>query len=120
MAILKALFRRKLALLGLIVSLAFVTLAVLAPWLAPFPFEEMHKDGLTDFGSPLPPSAKYWLGTDTLGRDLLSRLIFGAQATLIVAIVANTVAVMIGTLVGVSAGYLRSWTGNVLMRFTDL
>ena len=80
----------------------------------------MHKDGLDDFGSPLPPGGKYWLGTDTLGRDLLSRLIYGAQATLIVAIIANTIAVVIGALVGVTAGYLRGWTGNALMRFTDL
>ncbi len=93
MTILKALLQRKLALLGLIVILAFVILALFAPWIAPFPYAEIHKDGLTDFGSPLPPSAKYWLGTDTLGRDLLSRLIFGAQATLIVAIIANTIAV---------------------------
>jgi peptide/nickel transport system permease protein len=120
MAILKALFQRRLALLGLIVILAFVIMALFAPWIAPYPFEEMHKDGLTDFGSPLPPSGKYWLGTDTLGRDLLSRLIFGAQATLIVAIIANTIAVAIGALVGVTAGYLRGVTGSVLMRFTDL
>src|SRR4051812_15537696 len=120
MAILKALFRRKLAVLGLIVIVAFLVLALFAPWIAPFPFEEMHKDGLTDFGSPLPPSSKFWLGTDTLGRDLLSRLIFGAQATLIVAIIANTIAVAIGALVGVTAGYLRGWGGSALMRFTDL
>lgn len=120
MAILKALFQRRLALLGLIVILAFVIMALFAPWIAPYPFEEMHKDGLTDFGSPLPPSGKFWLGTDTLGRDLLSRLIFGAQATLIVAIIANTIAVAIGALVGVTAGYLRGVTGSVLMRFTDL
>lgn len=120
MAILKALFQRRLALLGLIVILGFVTLALLAPWIAPFPYAEMHKDGLTDFGMPLPPGGKYWLGTDTLGRDLLSRLIYGAQATLIVAIIANTLAVALGTLVGVSAGYLRGVSGSVLMRFTDL
>jgi len=120
MAVLTALFQRKLALLGLIVILAFVVMALFAPWIAPYPFDEMHKDGLTDFGSPLPPSAKYWLGTDTLGRDLFSRLIFGAQATLIVAIIANTIAVAIGALVGVSAGYLRGASGSVLMRFTDL
>src|SRR5690349_19620378 len=113
MTILKALLQRKLALLGLIVILAFVILALFAPWIAPFPYAEIHKDGLTDFGSPLPPGPKYWLGTDTLGRDLLSRVIYGAQATLIVAIIANTIAVAIGTMVGVSAGYLRGLTGTV-------
>jgi peptide/nickel transport system permease protein len=120
MTIIAALFKRKLALLGLIVIVAFMILALFAPWLAPFPYAEMHKDGLTDFGSPLPPGSKYWLGTDTLGRYLLSRLIYGAQATLIVAIIANTIACMIGTLVGVTAGYLRGAAGTALMRFTDL
>jgi len=120
MPVLKALFRRKLALLGLIIVVAFVIMAVFAPWVAPYPPEMQHDDGLDDLGAPLGPSAHYWLGTDTLGRDLLSRLIFGARATLIVAIVANTIAVAIGVLVGVTAGYTRGWAGSLLMRFTDL
>src|SRR3954453_14261918 len=107
MAVLKALFRRKLALLGLIVIVAVVLAAIFAPWIAPFPPEVQFDDALDDLGGPLAPTAKYWLGTDTLGRDLLSRLIFGAQATLIVSIVANGIAVLFGTLIGVAAGYLR-------------
>lgn len=120
MAVLKALFRRKLVLLGLIIALVFVGAAVFAPWIAPYAPELQHEDGLDDIGAPLAPSAQYWLGTDTLGRDLLSRLIFGARATLIVAIVANTIAVAIGVLIGVTAGYLRGIAGSLLMRFTDL
>ena len=91
-----------------------------APWLAPHPPELQLDDGLDDIGAPLAPSAKYWLGTDTLGRDLLSRLIYGSRATLLVGVVANGIAVLIGTLIGVTAGYLRGWAGGVLMRFTDL
>src|SRR6185295_667146 len=106
MAILKALFQRKLALLGLIVIVVVVAAALLAPWIAPFPPEVQLDDGLDDLGAPLPPTAQYWLGTDTLGRDLLSRLIFGAQATLIVSIAANGIAVLLGTFIGVAAGYL--------------
>jgi peptide/nickel transport system permease protein len=120
MAVLKALFRRKLALLGLIIVVAFVLVAIIAPWIAPFQPDTQFDDGLDDIGGPLPPSAKFWLGTDTLGRDLLSRLIFGARATLIVAIGANTIAVAIGAAIGVTAGYLKGIGGDLLMRFTDL
>jgi peptide/nickel transport system permease protein len=120
MAVLKALFRRKLALLGLIVILVFVALAIFAPWIAPHPPALQLDDGLDDIGAPLSPNAEYWLGTDTLGRDLLSRLIYGSRATLIVGVIANGIAVLIGTLIGVTAGYLRGTAGSVLMRFTDL
>ena len=94
--------------------------AVLAPWIAPYPPNEQFFDGLTLEGAPLPPNAKYWLGTDLVGRDLLSRLIFGAQTSLIIGIVANGVAVLIGTTVGVVAGYFGGLLGGALMRFTDL
>jgi peptide/nickel transport system permease protein len=94
--------------------------AALAPWLAPYPPEETFFDGLTLEGAPLPPNEKFWLGTDLLGRDLLSRILFGAQTSLVIGLVANGVSLLIGTLVGVVAGYLRGWVGTVLMRFTDL
>ncbi|WP_374313942.1 ABC transporter permease [Dongia sp.] len=118
--IIGALLRRKLALLGLIVITVFVLAAVLAPWIAPYPPEQQFFEGLTLEGAPLPPNAQFWLGTDLLGRDLLSRLIYGARATLIVGVVANGVAIAIGALIGVTAGYLRGRTGSGLMRFTDL
>ena len=120
MPVVKALLRRKLVLLSLIIVSTFVILAVFAYWIAPYPPELQLDDGISDAGGPLAPNAKYWFGTDTLGRDLLSRLIYGSRATLIVGIVANGIAVFIGTLIGVTAGYLRGWPGNLLMRFTDL
>lgn len=57
---------------------------------------------------------------DRLGRDLLSKLIYGAQTSLIIGIVANGVAMLIGTILGVIAGYLGGWAGTAIMRFTDL
>ena len=66
------------------------------------------------------PNARFWFGTDLLGRDLLSRVIHGAQTSLIIGLVANGVALAIGTVVGVTAGYVRGFAGSVLMRFTDL
>jgi peptide/nickel transport system permease protein len=94
--------------------------ALLAPQLAPYPPDEQFFDGLTLEGAPLPPNTQFWLGTDLLGRDLLSRLIFGARTSLIIGIAANGVAVLVGTLFGVVAGYLGGWIGAAIMRFTDL
>ncbi len=94
--------------------------AVLAPVLTPFSPDEQRFDGLTLEGAPLPPGRVYLLGTDLLGRDLLTRLLFGARTSLVIGIAANGLALAIGTLVGVTAGYYRGWIGAVLMRFTDL
>ncbi|TIV27152.1 MAG: ABC transporter permease, partial [Mesorhizobium sp.] len=71
-------------------------------------------------GAPLPPGGDHLFGTDTLGRDLFARVLFGARTSLIIGLVANGVAVAIGLLVGLLAGYLRGAAGNLLMRFTDL
>ena len=114
------LLRRKLAMVGLVLIVLVVGAAVLAPWLAPFPPEAQHFDGLTLEGAPLPPGGPYRFGTDLLGRDLLSRILYGARTSLIIGVVANGMALLIGTLVGITAGYLRGWVGAVLMRFTDL
>lgn len=116
----RRLVKRRLALLGLVIVVIVVAGAALAPWLTGYDPNEQMFDGLTIEGSPLPPSAQYWLGTDLLGRDLLTRILYGARTSLIIGIVANGVALLIGTLVGVTAGYFRGWIGSALMRFTDL
>ncbi|QKD00708.1 ABC transporter permease [Mesorhizobium loti] len=116
----RRLVKRRLALLGLVIVAVVVAGAVLAPWLTGYDPNEQMFDGLTIEGSPLPPDAKFWLGTDLLGRDLLTRILYGARTSLIIGIVANGVALFIGTLVGVTAGYFRGWIGSALMRFTDL
>ena len=112
--------RNRLATVAAFLIVLLVLAAITAPWLAPYPPEETFFDGLTLEGAPLPPNARFWLGTDLLGRDLLSRVIFGAQTSLIIGVVANGVALALGTLVGVTAGFLGGWVGAVLMRFTDL
>lgn len=116
----RRLVKRRLALLGLVIVAIVVAGAILAPWLTGYDPNEQMFDGLTIEGSPLPPSAQYWLGTDLLGRDLLTRILYGARTSLIIGIVANGVALLIGTLVGVTAGYFRGGIGSALMRFTDL
>lgn len=120
MAILSQLLRRKLALFGLIVILVVVAAALLAPWIVPFSPDEQLFDGLTLEGAPLAPDGRFWLGTDLLGRDMFSRLVYGAQTSLIIGVVANGAAVLIGTFFGVVAGFAGGWLGAVMMRFTDL
>ena len=120
MATLRLVLRDPVALAALAIILAIVGGALLAPWLAPYDPAEQFFDGLTIEGAPLPPDQRFPLGTDLLGRDLLSRIIFGARTSLVIGLVANGAAVLLGTLLGVLAGYLRGAPGAVIMRFTDL
>ena len=117
---LRRLLQRKMALFGLTLVVLIVGAAILAPLIAPFDPFEQHFDGLSLFGEPLPPDATYLLGTDLLGRDLLSRLLYGARTSLIIGVMANGIALIIGTVIGITAGYFQGWLGSVLMRFTDL
>lgn len=118
--VLGRLIRRPLALFGLVVIAIVVLAAATAPWLAPYDPYEQFFDGLTLEGAPLPPDAKFWFGTDLVGRDVMSRLIYGAQTSLIIGVVANGIAVFIGSVVGICAGYFRGPVESILMRFTDL
>ncbi|CAO1668292.1 MULTISPECIES: ABC transporter permease [Salinicola] len=120
MTVLKALLKRKTVAIALFYILIVVVAAIFAPWLAPYDPTEQFFEGLSLEGAPLPPDGEFWLGTDLLGRDLLSRVIYGARTSLIIGIVSNGIAVVIGTLVGVTAGFVRGWLGSVLMRLTDL
>ena len=114
-------FRRDRLALGAFAAVLLLTaVALAAPWLARYDPAQQFFDGLTLEGAPLPPSARFWLGTDLLGRDLFSRLIYGARTSLMIGVAANSAAVALGALVGVIAGYLQGPVGFILMRFTDL
>ncbi|MEP0520221.1 MAG: ABC transporter permease [Hyphomicrobiales bacterium] len=114
------LLARPLALVGLFFVAVTVLGAIFAPWLTAFEPNEQMFDGLSIEGAPMPPGEKFWLGTDLLGRDLLTRILYGARTSLIIGIAANGIALIIGTFIGVIAGYFRGWIGAILMRFTDL
>ena len=114
-------FRRNpAALLGLIVCVLIVAAALLAPVIAPHDPDFQFPEGLTLEGAPLSPGGAYLLGTDLLGRDVFSRLIWGARASLTVGFVSNGVAVLLGLLIGALGALLRGWVGTVIMRFTDV
>lgn len=117
--------RNKAALLGLLLCLLMVGAALLAPGLAPHDPDFQFPEGLTMEGAPLPPGAvvsgdHFPLGTDLLGRDLLSRLIWGARASLTVGLVSNLVAVLLGLLIGALGALTRGALGTLIMRFTDV
>jgi len=112
--------RDPFALAGIAVVLLVTLSAIAAPVIAPFDPTEQFFDGLTLQGAPLAPGGEFLLGTDLLGRDLFSRLLYGARTSLIIGVVANGAAVLVGTFLGVVAGYFQGWLGAVIMRFTDL
>jgi peptide/nickel transport system permease protein len=120
MSVWRGLVRRPVAMVGLVTATAFVIVALAAPVISPYSPQEQFFDGLTLEGSPLPPNERYWLGTDLLGRDLFSRMVYGARTSLLVGLVANGIALLAGTLIGLTAGFVRGFVGSVLMRSTDL
>lgn len=104
----------KLGITGGVMVIVLVIMATFAPWLAPY-------DPTERVGTPFqPPSAEHLLGTNDVGQDLLSELIFGARVSLTVGVVAALVALIIGTTVGVLAGYYPKRLGAVLMRTVDV
>ena len=114
------LLRRPLAVLGILLIVLVVAAAIFAPWLTTYPPDQQNFDGLTLEGAPMPPGGPWLMGTDLLGRDLWSRLLYGARTSLLIGVIANGIAVALGTAVGLTAGWMRRWVGTILMRLTDL
>lgn len=112
--------RNKTALLGTGIVLLLLVAAIFAPLLAPHDPTQIFDSGLTLDGTPAPPSSTFLLGADTLGRDQLSRILYGARISLTIGIVANGLAMAIGVTVGLLGGYFSGWLGTVMMRVTDV
>ena len=107
-------------LLGTVIIAVFLVGALFAPLLAPHDPNYQYFDGLSPIGEPLPPgSPPYLLGTDTLGRDMLSRLMYGARVAVFVAVVPNALALFLALVVGTIAGAYGGWLETGLMRFTE-
>jgi peptide/nickel transport system permease protein len=109
-------FRKdKFAVAGLVAIGILVFVAIAAPWIAPHNPTTQYDDGLTMKGMPVGSSAKFWLGTDTLGRDLLSRLMYGARVSLVIGILANGLALLLGVIFGLETLIMRAT--DVMMAF---
>lgn len=111
--------KHRLAMAGLVVMALLVLVAVLAPWVAPYNPYHPFSLGVDALNTLAPPSAAHLLGTDVLGRDVLSRLIYASRVSLLVGVCAVLLAVLIGVVVGSTAGFYGGWVDNVLMRVTD-
>lgn len=114
----RALRRDRLAVISLAIILIFVLGAVFAPWLAPYPDQALGKSNLAEKLDP--PSAAHPLGTDDVGRDLLSRILYGSRPSLSIGIFVVGLAMLIGTPLGAIAGYSGGWIDQAIMRITDI
>jgi len=111
---LRKLARRKGAMLGLSCVVLFVLMALAAPWVAP------HDPLATSWGAiRKAPSAAHLFGTDEIGRDVFSRVIWGARASLLAGIVSVSLSLALGVPLGLAAGYIGGWTDALISRFTD-
>jgi peptide/nickel transport system permease protein len=108
-------FKNKMAVAGSIVVILLFAVSLLAPWIAPY------DPSTIDLKHVLaPPSFGHPLGTDQLGRDVLSRMIWGARISLKVGFVATGIAMLIGTILGAASGYYGRWVDAIIMRFVDI
>ncbi|WEK06682.1 MAG: ABC transporter permease [Candidatus Devosia phytovorans] len=113
--VLTALMRNPLSLLGGIIIMALIITAAFAPWIAPYsPVGQNLGQRL------LPPSGAHWMGTDELGRDIYSRVIYGSQITLTIVALVALISAPLGLLVGAVAGYFGGWVDRALMGVTDI
>nr|PZN60158.1 MAG: peptide ABC transporter permease [Sphaerobacter thermophilus] len=107
--------RHRLAMIGLVILGVLTLLAVLAPVIAPYGPDEQDLFSITT-----PPSREHWLGTDELGRDVLTRVMYGGRVSLSVGLAAALISTLIGVVVGAVAGFYGRWVDAALMRFIDL
>jgi peptide/nickel transport system permease protein len=106
--------KNKGAIISLFVILVIIIVAIFAPFIAPYSYDETGDEGFA------PASSEHLLGTDKLGRDVLSRIIYGARASLLIGIVSVAISAVIGIFFGSIAGYFGGWIDNLLMRVLDI
>ncbi len=107
-------WRQPLAVIGVTILVIWVLVAIFAPLIAPSnPIAQNYKE-------LLPPNAHNWFGTDSVGRDILSRVVYGARITLPLSIMLVILAMIVGTIIGAIAGYFGGWVDAALMRLTDV
>lgn len=112
----RAFARHRLGLLGLAIVTTFTLAAIFAPWIAPYdPTEQRIATARL-----VPPSPEHLMGTDELGRDLFSRIVYGARISMRIGLIAEGIALTIGIILGATAGFVGGWVDNLIMRVTDV
>jgi len=107
--------QNKLAMFGLFYLIFIIVICLLTPWIAPYGYEEQN----LRLGA-VPPNAEHWLGTDTFGRDMMTRILYGGRLSLLVGFIATAVALVIGVTYGAIAGYAGGKIDNAMMRLVDI
>lgn len=106
--------RNRIGMFGLVVVLAFVLMAIFAPWLAP------HDPTAASWSAiRKPPTAEFWFGTDELGRDVFSRVVWGARASILAGVVSVAIALVTGVAIGMAAGFFGGVVDSLISRITD-
>jgi peptide/nickel transport system permease protein len=118
--VLSSLRRDPVALISVLIVIGLAVVAIFAPELAPYNPLKEFANGLASDGAPVHPNSTFLLGTDPDGRDVLSRMIYGARVSLLVGVVATGLASIIGIIIGGIAGYVGGVVESILMRFTDV
>lgn len=116
--VLRILGKDRLAVIGIVLIVTVLTVAALGQWIAPFPEEGFGATNVPNRN--LAPSLEHWLGTDQLGRDILSRILIGARPAMTIALGVVALAAFIGIPLGALAGYRGGWIDNLLMRITEI
>ena len=109
---------QKLFIAGAVVLLVIIVMALLAPWITPYPQDA--QGGVDPVNSLLSPSGQHWFGTDQVGRDVYTRVVFGARTSLLIVFSVLFLSVIIGVTLGVIAGYAGGWIRDLVMRITDV
>lgn len=112
---LKKLLKNRLSLVGLIIVILIISIAGFAPWIAPYDPIEQNYDNLL-----LPPSSQHFMGTDDLGRDIFSRVVYGSRYALLIGVAVVVLELLIGAFVGFIAGYFGRFIEAFIMRIVDM
>jgi len=107
--------KNKVAFVCLIFIVLLCLIALVAKWITPYPFDEQHIDHLLES-----PNSQFWLGTDKLGRDLLSRIIYGARMSMAVGIITAVISLIFGAIYGALSGWFGGWVDSFMMRAVDI
>jgi len=112
---LSRLLRNKAAVISIIYIILLAIVSIFASRIAPYPYDQVDFTAITQ-----PPSSQYFLGTDSLGRDVLSRLIYGARVSLMVSLMAQIVITLIGVPIGIISGFFGGWVDTIIQRVVDI
>jgi len=110
----RSLARHRLGQVGIAIAILLLAVAIFSPWIAPYDPAAIDWNAIL-----MPPSAKYWFGTDEIGRDIFSRILWGARVSVYIVVLSIVIAMVLGSAIGLVASYVGGWLDGLLMRIMD-